>query len=95
MEIFKDHGCNWAYDAFRGWRGWRVEHSAERETTKPLAQPACREKLLLECFADNREAGMVSASCSATHVCRCGATAFVATAGKFRWGQCNCVEGCR
>lgn len=53
IDIFENHGWDWSYHAFREWQGWSVEHTEERENTKPSAEPTDREKLLRGWFAQN------------------------------------------
>ncbi len=55
IEIFEEHGWDWSYHAFREWSGWSVEHSEDRNDTKPSPTPTDRKRLLLEWFAKNKK----------------------------------------
>jgi aryl-phospho-beta-D-glucosidase BglC (GH1 family) len=55
IDIFEAHGWDWSYHAFREWSGWSVEHGADRNDTKPAAQPTDRHRLLQHWFARNQK----------------------------------------
>jgi endoglucanase len=54
IEIFEEHGWDWAYHAFREWDGWSVEHGADPQDHAPSKTPTDRQRLLREWFAKNR-----------------------------------------
>lgn len=53
IDLFEAHGWDWSYHAFREWSGWSVEHGADRNDTRPAAQPTDRQRLLQGWFARN------------------------------------------
>jgi hypothetical protein len=55
IDLFEEHGWDWSYHAFREWSGWSVEHTEDRDNTRPAAQPTGRQKLLREWFARNQK----------------------------------------
>jgi hypothetical protein len=55
IDIFESHGWDWTYHAFREWQGWSVEHTGDRDNTKPASEPTDREKLLRQWFAKNQK----------------------------------------
>ncbi|MCR4413704.1 MAG: glycoside hydrolase family 5 protein [Thermoguttaceae bacterium] len=54
IEIFEEHGWDWAYHAFREWDGWSVEHGPDRDDRAPAKTPTDRQKLLRGWFEKNR-----------------------------------------
>jgi hypothetical protein len=55
IEIFEEHGWDWAYHAFREWHGWSVEHGADPKNTNPLSAPTDRQLLLQSWFRKNQK----------------------------------------
>lgn len=55
IDIFEARGWDWSYHAFREWHGWSVEHTGDRNDTRPAAAPTERQKLLREWFARNQK----------------------------------------
>lgn len=53
IDIFEEHGWDWAYHAFREWDGWSVEHGPEPNDHKPAASPTDRQKLLRAWYEKN------------------------------------------
>jgi len=50
IEIFEEHGWDWAYHAFREWDGWSVEHTGPKNATQRADSPTDRLLLLMEYF---------------------------------------------
>jgi len=53
IEVFEEHGWDWACHAFREWDGWSVEHGPNRDDHKRAAAPTDRETLLRSWFERN------------------------------------------
>jgi endoglucanase len=53
IEVFEEHGWDWAYHAFREWDGWSVEHGPNRYEHKRADAPTDRETLLRSWFNRN------------------------------------------
>ncbi len=55
IGIFEAHGWDWSYHAFREWSGWSVEHSSDRNDTRPATEPTDRQRLLQQWFRTNQK----------------------------------------
>jgi endoglucanase len=55
IDIFEEHGWDWAYHAFREWDGWSVEHGPDPEDHSRTATPTSRQQLLRSWYAKNRK----------------------------------------
>jgi len=55
IEIFEEHGWDWAYHAYREWSGWSVEHGPDPKNTQPARFQTDREKLLRSWFEKNEK----------------------------------------
>ena len=55
IEIFEQHGWDWAYHAFREWHGWSVEHGSDPRNTQRLTTPTERALLLRSWYARNEK----------------------------------------
>ena len=53
IDIFEEHGWDWAYHAFREWDGWSVEHGPDRQDRSPSPAPGKREELLRSWYSKN------------------------------------------
>jgi len=56
IDIFEEHGWDWAYHAFREWDGWSVEHGPDPKDHARVKTPTKRQQLLQSWFAKNRPA---------------------------------------
>jgi len=54
IDIFEEHGWDWAYHAFREWDGWSVEHGPDPKDHARVKTPTERQQLLQSWFAKNR-----------------------------------------
>lgn len=55
IDLFETYGWDWSYHAFREWNGWSVEHGADRNDTRPAAEPTDRQRLLQRWFSRNEK----------------------------------------
>ena len=53
IDVFEEHGWDWAYHAFREWDGWSVEHGPDLKDRSPSKTQTDRERLLRSWFAKN------------------------------------------
>ena len=53
IDIFEQHGWDWAYHAFREWHGWSVEHGSDPQDTLRLPYPTQRALLLRSWYSRN------------------------------------------
>jgi hypothetical protein len=53
IDLFEEHGWDWAYHAFREWDGWSVEHGPDPQDHRPTAAPGDRQRLLRAWFEKN------------------------------------------
>lgn len=54
IDIFEEHGWDWAYHAFREWDGWSVEHGPDPKDHTPAQTPTDRQKLLRYWYEKNQ-----------------------------------------
>lgn len=53
IDIFEENGWDWTYHAFREWNGWSVEHTEDKNDSKPASKQTNREKLIRSWFGKN------------------------------------------
>lgn len=53
IDVFEQHGWDWAYHAFREWDGWSAEHGPDLKDRSPSKTQTDRERLLRSLFAKN------------------------------------------
>lgn len=53
ISVFKEHGWDWTYHAFREWAGWSVEHAGEDDASLRPSADNPRKRALLDGLKEN------------------------------------------
>ena len=54
IDIFEEHGWDWAYHAFREWDGWSVEHGPDPKDHARAKTPTARSNSAIVVYEESR-----------------------------------------